>query len=46
MKLSSGNDTLRRLASEVAHRPWIALAVAIGVGILIGATGGMGGRRH
>ena len=41
-----GNDTLHRLASEVEHRPLVTLAVAVGVGILIGMAGGMAGRRH
>jgi ElaB/YqjD/DUF883 family membrane-anchored ribosome-binding protein len=31
-----GNDTVRRLADEVEHRPLIMLAVAVGVGVLIG----------
>jgi hypothetical protein len=34
-----GNDALRRLATEVEHRPLVTLAVAIGVGILIGIAG-------
>jgi hypothetical protein len=38
-----GNDTLERVATEVEHRPLVTLAVAIGVGMLIG---GMAGRRH
>jgi ElaB/YqjD/DUF883 family membrane-anchored ribosome-binding protein len=37
-----GNDSLHRMASEIEHRPLVALAVAVGVGILIG----MAGRRH
>jgi hypothetical protein len=37
-----GNDALRRVAAEVEHRPLVTLAVAIGVGMLIG----MAGRRH
>jgi ElaB/YqjD/DUF883 family membrane-anchored ribosome-binding protein len=41
-----GNDALHRMASEVEHRPLITLAVAVGVGILIGMAGGMAGRRH
>jgi ElaB/YqjD/DUF883 family membrane-anchored ribosome-binding protein len=41
-----GNDALRRMASEVEHRPLVTLAVAVGVGILIGMAGGMAGRRH
>jgi hypothetical protein len=40
-----GNDALERVASEVEHRPLITLAVAIGVGILIGMAGGIA-RRH
>jgi ElaB/YqjD/DUF883 family membrane-anchored ribosome-binding protein len=31
-----GNDALRRLANEVEHRPLVTLAVAVGVGVLIG----------
>jgi ElaB/YqjD/DUF883 family membrane-anchored ribosome-binding protein len=34
-----GNDALERVASEVEHRPLVTLAVAIGVGILIGMAG-------
>ena len=41
-----GNDALHRMASEVEHRPLVTLAVAVGVGILIGMAGGMVGRRH
>ena len=41
-----GNDALHRMASEVEHRPLVTLAVAVGVGILIGIAGGMAGRRH
>ena len=37
-----GNDALNRLAVNVERRPLAALAVAIGVGVLIG----MAGRRH
>jgi len=37
-----GNDALHRIASEVEHRPLATLAVAVGIGILIG----MAGRRH
>jgi ElaB/YqjD/DUF883 family membrane-anchored ribosome-binding protein len=40
-----GNDTLQRVASEVEHRPLVTLAVAIGVGVLIGMAGGAA-RRH
>jgi ElaB/YqjD/DUF883 family membrane-anchored ribosome-binding protein len=31
-----GNDALRRLADEVEHRPLVTLAVAAGVGFLVG----------
>ena len=31
-----GNDALRHLSNEVEHRPLITLAVAAGVGILVG----------
>jgi ElaB/YqjD/DUF883 family membrane-anchored ribosome-binding protein len=41
-----GNDALHRMASEVEHRPLVILAVAVGVGILIGMAGGMAGRRR
>ncbi len=41
-----GNDSLHRMASAVEHRPLITLAVAVGVGILIGMAGGIAGRRH
>jgi ElaB/YqjD/DUF883 family membrane-anchored ribosome-binding protein len=41
-----GNDTLHRMANAVEHRPLVTLAVAVGVGILIGMAGGMAGRRH
>jgi hypothetical protein len=40
-----GNDALDRVANEVEHRPLLTLAVAIGVGILIGMASGMA-RRH
>lgn len=40
-----GNDALQRVASEVEHRPLVTLAVAIGVGVLIGMAGGAA-RRH
>jgi ElaB/YqjD/DUF883 family membrane-anchored ribosome-binding protein len=39
-----GNDALQRMASEVEHRPLITLAVAVGVGILIGMAGGIAKR--
>jgi hypothetical protein len=31
-----GNDALRRLSREVEHRPLVVLAVAVGVGLLVG----------
>ena len=31
-----GNDALRRLSNEVEHRPLITIAVAVGLGILVG----------
>jgi ElaB/YqjD/DUF883 family membrane-anchored ribosome-binding protein len=31
-----GNDALRRLSNEVEHRPLVTLAVAVGMGILVG----------
>ena len=34
-----GHDALDRIATEVEHRPLVTLAVAIGVGILIGIAG-------
>jgi ElaB/YqjD/DUF883 family membrane-anchored ribosome-binding protein len=37
-----GNDAVRRLADEVEHRPLMMLAVAVGIGLLIG----MQARRH
>jgi ElaB/YqjD/DUF883 family membrane-anchored ribosome-binding protein len=33
------NDALDRIGMEVEHRPFIALALALGVGILIGIAG-------
>lgn len=41
-----GNDALDRVAGEVEQRPLITLAVAIGVGILIGMAGGIAKGRH
>jgi hypothetical protein len=41
-----GNDALHRMASEVEHRPLVALAVAVGIGVLIGAAGRMAGPRR
>jgi ElaB/YqjD/DUF883 family membrane-anchored ribosome-binding protein len=40
-----GNDALQRVATEVEHRPLVTLAVAIGVGVLIGMAGGIAKRR-
>jgi hypothetical protein len=34
-----GNDALERIASQAKERPLLTLAVAIGVGVLIGAAG-------
>jgi ElaB/YqjD/DUF883 family membrane-anchored ribosome-binding protein len=33
-----GSDAWRRVAKEVEHRPLVTLAVAVGVGILVGLT--------
>jgi ElaB/YqjD/DUF883 family membrane-anchored ribosome-binding protein len=33
-----GSDALQRVASEAEHRPLITVAVALGIGILIGAA--------
>jgi hypothetical protein len=33
-----GNDALERIVTQARHRPLLTLAVAIGVGILIGTT--------
>ena len=35
----AGNDAVRRLVDEVEHRPLMMLAVAVGVGVLIGMQG-------
>jgi ElaB/YqjD/DUF883 family membrane-anchored ribosome-binding protein len=37
-----GNHALHRLSKEVEHRPIVTLAVAVGVGILVG----LAHRRH
>jgi ElaB/YqjD/DUF883 family membrane-anchored ribosome-binding protein len=34
-----GNDAVRLIAAEVEHRPLVTIAVAIGVGMLIGFAG-------
>ena len=34
-----GNDALERIATQARHRPLVTLAVAVGVGILIGIAG-------
>jgi ElaB/YqjD/DUF883 family membrane-anchored ribosome-binding protein len=39
-----GGDALRRVSDEVQHRPLVILAVAIGVGILLGGALGAAGQ--
>jgi len=39
-----GNTALRRLSDEVEHRPLVTLAVAVGVGILVGLASHARGR--
>jgi ElaB/YqjD/DUF883 family membrane-anchored ribosome-binding protein len=34
-----GNDAMRRVAREIKHRPLVTLAIAIGVGVLMGLVG-------
>jgi ElaB/YqjD/DUF883 family membrane-anchored ribosome-binding protein len=34
----AGSDALRRLSDEVEHRPLVVLAVAVGVGFLLGVA--------
>ncbi len=34
-----GNDALERIATQARHRPLVTLAVAVGLGILIGMAG-------
>ena len=34
-----GNDALRRVSTEIEHRPLITLAIVAGIGILIGLAG-------
>jgi ElaB/YqjD/DUF883 family membrane-anchored ribosome-binding protein len=41
-----GDRALRRVADEVEHRPLITLAVAVGVGILVGLASYKGVGRH
>lgn len=41
-----GKDAIGRLASEVEHRPLLIIAVAVGIGVLIGAAGGFAGTRR
>jgi ElaB/YqjD/DUF883 family membrane-anchored ribosome-binding protein len=41
-----GNDALRRLSHEVEHRPLVTLAVAVGVGILVGLASHRPSHRH
>jgi len=31
-----GNEAMHRLSKEIAHRPLVTLAVAVGVGLLVG----------
>src|SRR5215475_6407590 len=38
-----GSDALRRVSDEVQHRPLVILAVAVGIGFLLGAAGGYAG---
>jgi ElaB/YqjD/DUF883 family membrane-anchored ribosome-binding protein len=35
-----GNDALRRLSREVEARPLVTLAVAVGIGVLVGVLSG------
>jgi len=37
-----GNEALRRVTAEVEHRPLVMLAIAAGIGLMIGIAG----RRH
>ena len=37
-----GNDALRRISEEVEHRPLFMLAIAAGVGFLVGLAGRRG----
>jgi ElaB/YqjD/DUF883 family membrane-anchored ribosome-binding protein len=39
-----GNQALRRLVDEVEHRPLVTLAVAVGVGILVGLVSHQAGQ--
>ena len=34
-----GNDALRRVTNELEHRPLVTLALAVGIGVLIGLAG-------
>jgi ElaB/YqjD/DUF883 family membrane-anchored ribosome-binding protein len=38
-----GSDALRRVSDEVQNRPLVILAVAVGIGFLLGAAGGYAG---
>src|SRR5262249_26746545 len=38
-----GSDALRRVSDEVQPRPLLILAVAVGIGFLLGAAGGYAG---
>lgn len=41
-----GGDALRRVSTEIERRPLVTVAIAVGVGLLIGLGGGLGSRRH
>ena len=41
-----GSQALRRVSTEIEHRPLVTVAIAVGVGLLIGLGGGLGSRRH
>jgi ElaB/YqjD/DUF883 family membrane-anchored ribosome-binding protein len=41
-----GGEALRRVSTEIERRPLVTVAIAVGVGLLIGLGGGLGSRRH
>jgi ElaB/YqjD/DUF883 family membrane-anchored ribosome-binding protein len=41
-----GGVALRRVSTEIEHRPLVTVAIAVGVGLLIGLGGALGSRRH
>ncbi len=41
-----GGDALRRVSTEIERRPLVTVAIAVGVGLLIGLGGALGSRRH